>query len=443
MTTAKQDKLGRAALALAKIIVEKTGGQLSFRLWTGDVVSSHSTDGNPPFEIGIKSAAAMRRMMLSPSFETAALLYALGEIEYGDVHPLELINRVDHTRLIRAFGWADRMRLIKAALPILTSGGKLDDTLAFEGQQGQQPGKDRDDKSLIHFHYDLSNHFYSLFLDPEMVYSCAYFERDGMDIAQAQAAKLDLICRKLRLEPGLKLFDTGCGWGALICHAAKHYGVKAHGVTLAKEQYDYTTAKIARMGLQDLVTVEIRDYRSVTEPESFDRIAQIEMFEHVGLDNHDAHFKHMNRLLKPRGLYLHQASTRRPTVDISQFRKKTVYQRFATRYIFPGGELDYIGLTVTNLERLGFEVHDVENMREHFQKTCEAWANRLWESRAEAAKEVGMARTRMWLSYLSAVVIGFKRSNLNVFQTLASKRRVGASGLPLNRRWITDDGKTG
>jgi cyclopropane-fatty-acyl-phospholipid synthase len=436
VATTANDKLGRAALALAKLLSEKTGGQLAFRLWTGEVASSPPVDGKPPLEVHIRSAAALRQLLLHPGLESAAQLYALGEFDHGDVHPMQLINRVDHTRIVKAFGWADRVQLLKAALPIITGGGKLDDKLAFEGQQGQQPGKDRDDKSLIHFHYDLSNHFYSLFLDPEMVYSCAYFERDDMDLDQAQIAKLDLICRKLRLEPGQKLFDTGCGWGALICHAAKNYGVKAHGVTLAKEQYDYTKAKIERMGLQDRVTVEIRDYRSVTEPESFDRIAQIEMFEHLGLDNHDAHFRHMHRLLKPRGLYLHQASTRRPTTDLSKFRKKTVYQQIATRYIFPGGELDYIGLTVTNLERLGFEVHDVENMREHFQKTCEAWSNRLWENRAEAAKEVGMPRTRMWLAYLSATTVAFRRLNLNVFQTLASKRRGGPSGLPPGRRWI-------
>ena len=272
-----------------------------------------------------------------------------------------------------------------------------------------------------------------------MVYSCAYFERDGMDLAAAQQAKLDLICRKLRLEPGLRLFDTGCGWGSLVCHAAQHYGVIAHGVTLAKEQYDYCQAKIARLGLQDKVTVELRDYRSVTEPESYDRIAQIEMFEHLGLDNHDAHFQHVHRLLKPRGLYLHQASTRRATPDLSKFRKPTVYQRIATRYIFPGGELDYIGLTVTNLERMGFEVHDVENMREHFLKTCEAWAQRLWDNREAAAAEVGMPRVRMWLAYLSVTVLAFHRLNLNVFQTLASKRRIGPSGLPLDRRWITGE----
>ena len=192
------------------------------------------------------------------------------------------------------------------------------------------------------------------------------------------------------------------------------------------------------MGLQDLVTVELRDYRSVTTPEAYDAIGQIEMFEHLGLDNHDAHFAHMRHLLKSRGLYLHQASTRRASPVLSGFRKQTGYMRFINQYIFPGGELDYIGLTVTNLERMGFEVHDVENMREHFQKTSEAWASRLWENRAEAAKEVGEARTRMWLAFISATVVGFRRLNINLFQTLASKRHTGASGLPFNRRWITE-----
>ena len=438
MTAEKKAKLGRAGRALAQIFADKTGGQLSFRLWTGELVSAPSLDGKPPLEVRIGSAAALRQMMLKPGIESVAMLYAAGEFDFGDVHPMALVNRVDHTRLVNAFGWAERLRIMKAALPILTGGGKLADPLAFEGQQGQQPGRDRDDKSLIHFHYDLSNRFYELFLDPEMVYSCAYFERDGMSLDEAQTAKLDLICRKLRLAPGLKLFDTGCGWGSLICHAARHYGVQAHGVTLAKEQLDYTNAKIARLGLQDSVKVELRDYRSVTEPEAYDRIAQIEMFEHLGLDNHDAHFRHVNRLLKPRGLYLHQASTRRASPNLAGFRKKSVYQQIATRYIFPGGELDYIGLTVTNLERMGFEVHDVENMREHFQKTCEAWSNRLWDNRAAAASEVGMARTRMWVAYLSATVMAFNRLNLNVFQTLASKRRLGPSGLPLHRRWITN-----
>ncbi len=434
----KTERLGRAGRALAEIFSQKTGGQISFGLWTGEVVSSPSQDGRPPFQVNIRSAAALREMMLRPGLESVMKLYAAGEFDFGDVHPKELINRVDHTRLVNAFGWAERLRILKAALPILTGGGKLADSLAFAGQQGQTPGKDRDDASLIQFHYDLSNRFYELFLGSEMVYSAAYFERDDMSLDEAQIAKLDLICRKLRLKPGQRLFDTGSGWGGLICHAAKNYGVHAYGVTLAKEQYDYTLAKIARMGLQSLVTVELRECRTVTEPESFDCIAQIGMFEHVGLDNHEAFFRQMHRLLKPRGLYLHQASTRRPTVDLSKFRRSSVYQRLATRYIFPGGELDYIGLTITNLERLGFEVHDVENTREHYQKTCEAWANSLWENRAEAASEVGVARTRMWLAYLAGTVMAFHRMNLNDFMTLASKRRLGASGLPLGRRWMAN-----
>ncbi len=438
MTVAREEKLGRAARALASFLARKSGGQLSFRLWTGDVVSSPAPDGRPPFEVTIKSAAAMRELMLHPSVESVARLYAAGEFEFGDVHPMALVDRVDHTRFAKGLGWMERFKLLAAALPLLTGGGKLADPLAFAGAQGRVPGKDRNDQSLIHFHYDLSNRFYELFLDSHMAYSAAYFEREDMSLDEAQTAKLDLICRKLRLGPGLKLFDTGCGWGSLICYAAKTYGVQAFGVTLAKEQYEYTMAKIARMGLQSLVTVELRECRTVIAPESFDRIAQVGMFEHVGIDNHEAFFKQMHGLLKPRGLYLHQASTRRPTVDLAKFRRKSVYQNFATRYIFPGGELDYIGLTVTNLERLGFEVHDVENTRQHYQRTLEAWAQRLWDNRVEAAKEVGEARTRMWLAYLAGSVMAFRRMNINDFQTLASKRRLGASGLPMGRRWMVN-----
>lgn len=436
MTSDKQQKLGRAGRALAQILSAKSGGQLSFRLWTGEVAVAPGGDGQPPFEVSIKSPAAMRALMLRPGLDTLVRLYAMGEFDIGGVHPKDMIGRVDHTRFARGMGWSERFKMAAAALPILTGGGKLADPLAFEGPQGRKPGTDRDDSALIHFHYDLSNRFYELFLDPEMAYSCAYFEREGMDIAAAQQAKLNLICRKLRLAPGQKLFDTGCGWGSLVFHAAQHYGVEAHGVTLAKEQYDYCQAKIARLGLQGRVKVELRDYRSVTDWENYDCVAQIEMFEHLGLDNHDSHFRHVHRLLKPRGLHLHQASTRRATPDIAKFRKRTVYQQIATRYIFPGGELDYIGLSTTNLERLGFEVHDVENLREHFQKTCEIWAERLWDNREEAEKEVGKARTRMWLAYLSVTVLGFHRLNLNVFQTLASKRRIGPSGLPPGRRWM-------
>ena len=157
------------------------------------------------------------------------------------------------------------------------------------------------------------------------------------------------------------------------------------------------------------------------------------MFEHVGLDHHDAFFTQIRKLLKPRGLYLHQASTRRPTMDLARFRDVSVYQKYAARYVFPGGEMDHIGMTITNLERNGFEVHDVENMREHYQKSVEHWADRLWRNRERAAELVGLPRTRMWLFYLGLTAVAFDRLLLNDFQTLASKRRIGASGLPPTR----------
>jgi cyclopropane-fatty-acyl-phospholipid synthase len=179
--------------------------------------------------------------------------------------------------------------------------------------------------------------------------------------------------------------------------------------------------------------VELRDCRSVIMPASFDKIAQVEMFEHVGIDNHDAFLQHLRSLLRPRGLYFHQASTRRPTKDLAKFRDKTVYQNFATRYVFPGGELDHIGMTLSSLERNGFEVHDVEALREHFQKTVEAWADRLYRNRVRAAALVGEERARMWMFYLSLCAVAFERSLLNVFQVVGSRRMVGPSGYPQTR----------
>jgi len=303
----------------------------------------------------------------------------------------------------------------------------------MRGDGAGADGSEAANKANIQYHYDISNAFYALFLDPEMVYSSAYYTRPDNSLEEAQFAKLDLICRKLRLKPGERLLDIGCGWGGLVCHAVRHFGVTAHGVTLSQAQYDFATAKIAALGLQDQITIELRDYRSIEGEGVYDKVSQVEMFEHLGFENHDRHFNHIHRLLKPRGVYFHQASVRRVGRDLAKFRKATGTTKVITRYIFPGGELDYIGLTVTNLGRLGFEVHDVEDLREHFELTLREWIRRLYARREQAAQEIGWSRTRLWLIYFALFAKGFERGAVLVYQTVASKRAFGPSGMPLSR----------
>jgi cyclopropane-fatty-acyl-phospholipid synthase len=279
-----------------------------------------------------------------------------------------------------------------------------------------------------------------------MVYTCAYFTHDHWDIAKAQRDKLDMVCRKLRLKPGERFLDIGCGWGALICHAAEHYGVEAHGVTLAREQLALAQAKVAeRVAAGRLregqVILHLQDYQALPDfahdgvplAGHFDKIASIGMFEHVGIRNHGAYFRAVNRLLRPRGLYLHHTIARRAKKTDKAFAKMPAEYRALVRYIFPGGELDHLGMSITNLERNGFEIHDVEGWREHYQRTCRIWHDRLHARRAEAEAEVGPEKLRMWLMYLAGCSLAFQRGGALINQTLVSKRNKLPSGLPWSR----------
>jgi cyclopropane-fatty-acyl-phospholipid synthase len=240
-----------------------------------------------------------------------------------------------------------------------------------------------------------------------------------------------MICRKLRLHPGERFLDIGCGWGGLVCHAALHYEVEAHGVTLSEAQLAFAREKVDRLGLQRRVRVELRDYKDVVG--EYDKIASIGMFEHVGLDNRPAYFARMRELLRPRGLLLNHAITRPAKRSERAFRGKRPEYAAILNYIFPGAELDHIGGSVASLERYGFEVHDVEAWREHYARTTRLWCERLYANRAAAEREVGAPKTRLWLLYLAGVSLGFERGTIGIFQTLASKRARGPSGLPPTR----------
>ena len=427
------DRRVEAARRIVAHVAEHLRADLSVRLWTGEVLPL-GPGARDDIQIVVARPSAVRRLLLKPSLMTVFELFATGDLRIEGGDPLQAADRWDHGRAVHLARNVDKWLIARAAAPFLLNGGDEGatqlpawDATGDDGVGAARSG--RRDQDFIQFHYDVGNDFYALFLDPEMVYSSAYFTAPDATLEAAQAEKLDRICKKLRLKPGQKLLDVGCGWAGLSCWAARNYGVTVHGVTLSQAQLDYGRAKVERLGLQDKVTLELKDYRQVEG--AYDAISQVEMFEHVGFANHETHFLEMKRLLKPGGLYFHQASVRRGGRDAI---RPTPTTKVITRFIFPGGELDTIGMTVTNLGRLGFEVLDVEDMREHFELTLREWTRRLYDRREDAYALAGEARTRLWLIYFALFAKGFERGSVLVYQTVAQKRRPGPSGLPLDRK---------
>jgi cyclopropane-fatty-acyl-phospholipid synthase len=423
---AKRVESFRRLLAHAR---ERLGLDLGFVLWDGSTVP----ETLPPDALALVFAdeGAIAALIRRPKIETLANLWVAARIDLRNGSLFDLVARRPSVRTRELRKTLDKSLLLRtlAKFLLVPRGGPW----PLEQVHGEKArsGNEAENKKNIAYHYDVSNAFYALFLDPQMVYSCGYFTDWSNDIATAQRDKLDMICRKLRLQPGDRFLDIGSGWGALVCHAAQHYGVRAHGVTLAENQYALAREKVAKLGLQDRVTIELKDYTRLEG--SFDKIASIGMFEHVGLANHRTYFQTINRLLAPQGLYLHHAITRSAKASAKGFRRKRPEAVAIARYIFPGGELDHIGMTAANLEASGFEVHDVEAWREHYARTCRLWHDRLLSNRGAAEREVGREKTRLWLAYLAGVSIAFERNTLRIFQTLASKRGKGASGLPPTR----------
>lgn len=423
-----------AARRIVGHIAEHLKADLSLRLWNGEVLPL-GPDARDDIQVVIARPSAVRRIILKPTLMTLFELFASGDLKVEGGSPLEAADRWDHGRAVHLTRSLDRWLVAREALPFLLGRGEggAEALPAWDATGDDGVGQDRSgrrDQDFIQFHYDVGNDFYGLFLDPEMVYSSAYFTSHDATLEAAQQEKLDRICRKLRLKPGQRMLDVGCGWGGLSCWAASKYGVHVHGVTLSQAQLDFARAKVERLGLSDRVTLELKDYREVDDRGAYDAIAQVEMFEHAGFANHERHFEQMRRLLKPGGLYFHQASVRRG--GKGELRP-TPTTKVITRFIFPGGELDTIGMTVTNLGRLGFETLDVEDMREHFELSLREWTRRLYERRADAYRLAGEARTRLWLIYFALFAKGFERGAVQVYQTVAQKRRAGPSGLPLDR----------
>ncbi|MGW0185839.1 class I SAM-dependent methyltransferase [Streptomyces sp. NPDC003362] len=291
----------------------------------------------------------------------------------------------------------------------------------------------RSDKRAISHHYDVGNDFYELVLGPSMVYSCAYWEApeaEGGTLEDAQRDKLELVARKLALKPGQRLLDVGCGWGSMAIHAAREHGVSVVGITLSQEQAIYARKRVADEGLTDRVEIRVQDYRDVADG-PYDAISSIGMAEHVGAERYLEYAEHLYALLKPGGRLLNHQIARRPQRDESAYN----VDEFIDAYVFPDGELAPVGTTVTQLERAGFEVRDVESIREHYALTLRSWVRRLEEDWERAVRLTSPGRARVWRLYMAASALSFERNRIGVNQVLAVRTpEPGASGMPLRAR---------
>jgi cyclopropane-fatty-acyl-phospholipid synthase len=284
------------------------------------------------------------------------------------------------------------------------------------------------DRQAVTYHYNVSNDFYTLWLDRRMVYSSAYFQTPDADLDRAQEHKLDYICRKLRLHPGQRLLDIGCGWGALVVYAVQHYGVEATGITLSKPQADLANARIAAAGLSDRCRVRVRDYRSVDEPECYDALVSVGMFEHVGEKLLPTYFAKAWQLLKPGGVFLNHGIANRASDKPRHGRS------FSDAYVFPDGELTPISMSLRAADEAGFEVRDVESLREHYCMTLRHWVRRLEAHHDQALHFVDEPTYRVWRLFMAGSVYGFSTGRLNLYQALLVKPdQQGHSRLPLTR----------
>jgi len=292
----------------------------------------------------------------------------------------------------------------------------------------------RQDREAIEYHYDVSNDFYSLFLDRNMVYSCAYYRSEDDTLEAAQEQKLDHILNKLMLKQDERFLDIGCGWGGLILRAAKKYGAIATGITLSKNQYEYVEARIQAEGLQERCKVKLLDYRDLPDGCLFDKIASIGMFEHVGLKNLSVYFRKICALLTDEGLVLNHGIT---TSDVDSHERGAGAGEFIDTYVFPEGELPHLSLALKEMSAAGLEVTDAESLRRHYARTCFEWANRLESNRDRAIAVAGERRLRIWEIYLAGCAHAFSHSWINIYQVLARKGTSStANASPLTREYM-------
>ncbi len=422
-----------AANALAPLVHAVLGESIpvEVRFWDG----SHVGAADGPATIVLRSPGALRQILWSPNEVGFARAFITGDAEVeGDL--LEAIRAV-----FRAapqdlqIGTRTVVRTLSAAVRLGVLGPPPPRPAEEARLRGGRHSRERDAAAISH-HYDVGNDFYRLVLGESMTYSCARFVRPDVSLEDAQAAKYDLICRKLGLQEGMRLLDVGCGWGGMAMHAAANYRVGAVGITLSEQQYDLARKRVAEAGLSDWVEIRLQDYRDVATGragggggggERFDAISSIGMFEHVGKDQMAAYFSVLAEVLVPGGRLLNHAIS---TPDGASFDRRS----FTARYVFPDGELEDVADVVSAMEAVSLEVRDVESLREHYALTLRHWVTNLDENWDQAVSLVGIVRARIWRLYMAAAVVGFELNETAIHQVLGVKTMDdGSSGMPLTR----------
>ncbi len=421
-STFEQKRTGSGSTsALAQNIISSLlnnyQGATAIRLWDG-----HELYRGPNTRCALvfNRPGALRELLLKRDLVKLAEAYLGGEIDAeGELEALfELAPTLQKLHLP-----------LHELLPLLTRALRLPSAVergAARQKRAQRAARHNGRASIAH-HYDVSNDFYRLWLDPQMIYSCAYFKDEQQSLADAQCDKLEHICRKLRLQPGQQLLDIGCGWGALVIWAAQHHGVHSHGITLSEQQYDFAQQRIRDLGLQDRVSVELRDYRDLSEDKQYDRIVSVGMFEHVGVDNFPRYFGKVKSLLKPGGLFLNHGITN----DTGWI--DTPITQFINRYVFPDGELARISDVSLAMEQAGFEILDVESLRRHYAMTLRHWIKSLEQNREAVIAESSEATYRLWRLYMAGSAYYFDDGSLNIYQLLTGHMYSGQMSVPLRR----------
>jgi cyclopropane-fatty-acyl-phospholipid synthase len=416
--------------ALSRLMV----GGVPFRFSAYD----GSTAGPPdsPIHLRLLNERGLSYLLSAPGDLGMARAYVSGDLELGGVHPGDpydaLVRLQSNLRFkmpspAEAFQLARGIGLGKLLPPEPPPQEALPRWRRL--LEGARHSKGRD-AGAIHHHYDVSNRFYELVLGPSMTYTCACFPDSEATLEEAQAFKYDLVCRKLGLEPGMRVLDVGCGWGGMVLHAAREYGVEVIGVTLSREQAAWGQAAVEREGLAGRATVRFGDYRDVPET-GFDAISSIGLTEHIGVRNYPSYFTFLRDRLVPGGRLLNHCITR------ADNRTKATTGAFIDRYVFPDGELTGSGRIITAMQDVGLEVRHEENLREHYAMTLRHWCENLVANWDECVTEVGEGTAKVWGLYMAGSRLSFERNEIQLHQVLATRTDgAGTSGFPLRPTWL-------